>query len=267
MTSSSTLRRIFGIITVVGTLIAGVMSATAPTGDGEPPAVGSGSGEGPVAQTIASEVDQAGEEDAHGNGVDDIESLRREVALLRDDLAAVRRRLEQQARRADEAEQQNAAHAPEVSDGMPTIDPHEDPAGFIAERQRLFAAERQRLEAESEQHILAQAEANEAALQAETADTGWSGEARDLIESAVAAQDLAGTSLDDVECRATLCRVEVTHKDRQAQAAFERQFIIAVVQLLPRATRQTVENDDGSSRTVLYLARDGHYFPQPETMN
>lgn len=257
--SFSTPGRIFGIITAVGTLIAGVMYAIAPTGDAEPPGVGSGSGEPPVAQTTASEVDQGGEEDAHSNVVGDIQSLRREVALLRDDLAAVRRRLEQLAPRAVEAEQQDAAHGAAVSEGMPSIDPREDPAAA--------AAERQRLEAESEQRILAQAEANEAALQKETEDPTWSGEARDLIDSAVATEELAATSVQDVECRATLCRVEVTHKDRQAQVAFESQFIMAIAQLLPQATLRTVENEDGSSSTVLYLAREGHDFPQAEATN
>jgi hypothetical protein len=259
VTSSSTLRRIFGIITAVGTLVAGVMYATAPTGDGEPPGVGSGSGEPPVAQAPTSESYQRGEEDAHGNGVGDIESLRREVALLRGDLATVRRRLEQLARRAVEAEQQDAAHGAAVPEGIPSIDRREDLAAA--------AAERQRIEAESEQRILAQAEANEAALQKETEDSAWSGEAYDLINSAVAAEDLAGTSLHDVECRATLCRIEVTHKDRQARGAFEGQLIMAVAPLLPQAMMQTVENEDGSTSSVLYLARDGHDFPQPETMN
>lgn len=68
------------------------------------------------------------------------------------------------------------------------------------------AAEMQKLEAESEKRILAQAEANEAALWKETEDPAWSGEARDLIASAVAAEELAATSVQDLECRATLCR-------------------------------------------------------------
>lgn len=259
MTSSSTLRQILGIITAVGTLIAGVMYATAPTGDGEPPGVGSGSGEPPVAQTTASGVDQGGEGDVHGDGVDGIDVLRREVALLRDDLAAVQRRLKQLTRRAGKAEQQDVAHGSAVSEGMPTIDLRE---GLAA-----YAAERQRLEAESEQRILAQAEANEAALRKETEDPSWSGEARDLIASAVAAGELAATSVEDVECRATLCRIEVRHKDRQAQAVFEGRFIMAVAQLLPQATLRTVKNEDGSRSTVLYLARDGHDFPQPEATN
>jgi hypothetical protein len=221
--------------------------------------MGAESRKAPVEQAQTSGSYQLGEEDAHGNRVGDIESLRREVALLRDDLAAVRRRLEQLAPRAVEAERQDAAHGAAVSEGMPSIDPREDSAAATAERQRL--------EAESEQRILAQAEANEAALQKETEDPTWSGEAYDLINSAVAAEDLAGTSLHDVECRATLCRIEATHKDPQARGAFEGQLIMTVAQLLPRATLRAVENEDGSISTVLYLARDGHDFPQPEATN
>jgi hypothetical protein len=253
MMSSSTLRPIFGIITAVGTLIAVVMYATAPTGNGEPPRVGGGSREAPIGQAPTSEPYQMAEEDAHGESGGDIEALRREVALLRGDLAAVQRRLKQLTRRGGKAERQDAAQGSAASEGMLTIDPREGLA--------VYAAERQRLEVESEQRILAQAEANEAALQKETEDPTWSGEARDLIASAVAAGELAATSVQDVECRATLCRVEVTHKDRQAQAVFEGRFMMAVAQLLPQATLRTVENEDGSRSTVLYLARDGHDFP------
>jgi hypothetical protein len=259
VTSSSTLRRVFGIITAVGTLVAVVMYGTAPTDNGEPPRMGAESRKAPVEQTLTSESYQGGEEDAHGNGVDDIDVLRREVALLRADMAAVQRRLNELARRAVEAEQVGVAHGSAVPDGMPALDPRASLAAA--------AAERQRLEAESEQRIVAQTEANEAALQKETEDSAWSGEAYDLINSAVAAEDLAGTSLHDVECRATLCRIEVTHKDPQAGSAFELQFIMAVAQLLPRAMLRAVENEDGSISTVLYLARDGHDFPQPEATN
>jgi hypothetical protein len=80
-----------------------------------------------------------------------------------------------------------------MSAGMPKLDPH---GGLATVRQELGA--------ESEKRILAQAEANKSALQKETADTAWSGEARDLINSAVTDGGLAGTSVQDVECRATL---------------------------------------------------------------
>jgi hypothetical protein len=252
----STLRRVLGIITAVATLVAVVMYGTAPTEDGEPPRMRAGSIEAPAPQAPTSGSYQGGEEDAHGDGVDGIDALRKEVAPLRDDLAAMQRRLKQLTRRGGKVERQDADHASAVSDGTLTIDPPRDPA-----------AEMQKLEAESEQRILAQAEANGAALQKETEDPPWSGEARDLISGAVAAEELAATSVQDVECRATLCRVEVTHKDPQARAVFEGQLIMAVAQLLPQATMQTVEDEDGSSSTVLYLARDGHDFPQPEAAN
>jgi hypothetical protein len=65
-----------------------------------------------------------------------------------------------------------------------------------------------------------------------------------------------------VECRATLCRVEVTHKDRQARVVFEQQFILAVAELLPQVMMQTVESENGTSSTILYLVRDGYDLPR-----
>jgi hypothetical protein len=105
-------------------------------------------------------------------------------------------------------------------------------------------------------------EAIEATLRHEPIDATWAAHAADTIDQAIGNNTLDGSILHDLECRSTLCRVEVTNQDPQARFAFELQFLIAVAQLLPRATLRTVENQDGSSSTVLYLARDGHDFPQ-----
>jgi hypothetical protein len=44
------------------------------------------------------------------------------------------------------------------------------------------------------------------------------------ITQAFASEELAGTSLDYVECRATLCQVEVTHDDLRSRSEFEIWF-------------------------------------------
>jgi hypothetical protein len=107
-------------------------------------------------------------------------------------------------------------------------------------------------------------EAIETSLRRESIDATWAAQAAHAIDQAMGDKTLEGSVLHDLECRSTLCRIEVTNKDPQARSAFELRFFMAVAQLLPRATLRTVENQDGSSSTVLYLARDGHDFPQPE---
>jgi hypothetical protein len=183
-------------------------------------------------------------------------ALRQEVARLRGEVAVMQRRVDQLVRRADETKRAEVARGVAVPEGRPQGEP----------RLRLakVTAERQRREAEHEHLLRAQAEANEAAFQQEATEPTWAGEAREVIARAVAAEELAGTSVQGVECRATLCRMEVTHSDQHARSVFAHHFLVAVAPLLPQAMVQAVENTDGSVRTALYLARAGHDFPQLE---
>jgi hypothetical protein len=123
--------------------------------------------------------------------------------------------------------------------------------------------ERERLIAESDERIRAQAEASDAALRAEQADPAWSSKARDLIASTFSNEVLKATRVMDVDCRATLCRVRVTNPDPRARMVFEHHFTLAVGQLLPQALAQTIQHDDGSATSIVYLAREGHTFPSP----
>jgi hypothetical protein len=125
-----------------------------------------------------------------------------------------------------------------------------------------LAAEIRELAAESDQRVQVQIATNEAVLQQEIADPAWSAEVFALIDDAVASEELAATSVQDVECRATLCRVEVVHESLEAKSAFEQQFFTAVAQVLPQAMLHTATHEDGSARTVMYLLRDSYDFPE-----
>jgi hypothetical protein len=160
-------------------------------------------------------------------------ALRREVAILRREVSAARIR--------------DAEETP-VSD----VDPGDE-------------AERERLIAQDEARFRAQGEATEAALRAEPADPAWSSKARDLIASAVSNETLKTTKLVDIDCRSTLCRVRVTNPDARTRMAFEHHFGVAVGQLLPQLQVQTIEHDDGSATSIVYLAREGHDFPAPKS--
>lgn len=251
MTFSSTLKLTFGIITAVGTLIAAVMHGSAPNDKDEPSRVAATSSDARLLQTPVSAPYQGSGEDARGQGFDDREPLRREVDRLRGDFAAIKRHPNRLTRYVDEAERPDTAQVSAVLAGTLNIPFSEG-----------LAAEMQELEAEFDQRIQAQVETNEAALQKEITDTAWSVEVLASVTDTVSSEELAATSIQDVECRATLCRVEVTHKDLEARSAFERQFFAAIAQVLPQAMLQTVENGDGSINTVMYLLRDCHDFPK-----
>jgi hypothetical protein len=170
---------------------------------------------------------------ARQGGADESGALRREVALLRREVSAVRLRGAEE----PPPKREEVAPADEV--------------------------ERERLVAESDERVRAQAEASEAALRAEPADPAWSSKARDLIASTVSNEALKATKVMDIDCRATLCRVRVTNPDPRARMVFEHHFVLAVGQLLPQALAQTIQHDDGSATSIVYLAREGHTFPSP----
>lgn len=138
----------------------------------------------------------------------------------------------------------------EVMDGSLSLDLHNG-----------LAEKKKKLEKESEDSVLAQIEANEAALRKESEDPAWSGVMIDRINLVIDNKKLSATLVQNIECRTTLCRIEVRNKDPQARAIFEGQFIRDIAELLPQVTMRTVENEDGSTTTVLYLARNGYELP------
>jgi len=127
-----------------------------------------------------------------------------------------------------------------------------------AARGRAVEQDRQTLEAEARDRVRGRALAIEVALGEEAVDPRWSSDARDAIRLALAAGALAATSVDDLECRATLCRLRVTHRDARARADFEREFPGAVAALLPQLMVEPLDTEGDSPAALLYLARDGH---------
>jgi len=168
-------------------------------------------------------------------------AIRSEVALLRAEVAALRREKgEEHAARAESA----AADA-----GLEPFDPAEEEALLIEEEERAMQA---------------RLETIEGAIATEPEDAEWSYSAADLIREVLASKEFEGTSLYGLECRSTLCKLEVGHDDRRKRTEFEMRFPMRVASLLPRVTMNLIEDDGGSSRTIVYLAREGHRFPQPE---
>jgi hypothetical protein len=117
--------------------------------------------------------------------------------------------------------------------------------------------DRQTLEAEARDRVRARALAIEVALGEEAVDARWSSNARVVIRRALADEALAATSVEDLECRATLCRLRVTHGDARARAAFEREFPGAVAALLPQLMVEPLETEGESPSSLVYMARDG----------
>jgi hypothetical protein len=96
----------------------------------------------------------------------------------------------------------------------------------------------------------------ESAFREEPLDWYWASGAANLIRHNLNAPELEGSSLVNAECRATQCRIEVEHLSHEQQEEFEFRFPSLFVEMLPRTTLMTSEEQsDGSVRAVIYAVR------------
>lgn len=111
------------------------------------------------------------------------------------------------------------------------------------------------------------ADAVEVEFRSQPDDASWSVGAREKLTDSLRPLAGDGARLRSVECRTSFCRVEMTHESTAAYDSFahhmmdpsQRSWTGAVF-----STRVGTPNDDGSSVTVTYLARDGYELPRPE---
>jgi hypothetical protein len=101
----------------------------------------------------------------------------------------------------------------------------------------------------------------EEAFAAEPANPAWAASTRlALLDRLGSASRASGSSLGNVDCRASICRVEVVHRDADASRRFSQTAFTdphdqawngPVVIMPPQA------NPDGSLAMVMYLGREG----------
>jgi len=99
-------------------------------------------------------------------------------------------------------------------------------------------------------------------FQAEPTDEQWSYNVTQMVTDVFRDIDAMHTTLSRVQCRSTLCLVEVEHSDAEAAEEFDLYFPINVGEALPQANYYTENFDDGSSRVTMYFAREGYDLPQ-----
>ncbi len=172
------------------------------------------------------------------DATEDVRALRRELDALRQDVSRLQGSL---------ASIAAAVATPvEAATDDPWPPEHETDAHFEAE-----SAARDRRE-----------QAIENAMALERPDPGWSRDAREVIHDAINSEELAGARLLDVDCRASICRVEALHESPESVAHFQHLFPARVGELMPRSTMRVHDEGQGVTRSVVYLAREGYRLPQ-----
>ncbi|ADJ28218.1 hypothetical protein [Nitrosococcus watsonii] len=96
----------------------------------------------------------------------------------------------------------------------------------------------------------------------ENIDPQWSTKTSGLITQYLENENQVKANLEDVDCRATLCRVAVNHQDATVAEEFQLQFPMQMAEALPQINYLYEQQADGSVRMVMYLARDGYDLPQ-----
>lgn len=138
-----------------------------------------------------------------------------------------------------------------------TEDVADSPGEMVLTEQDIVAAtQRQAYEDRKQMEVI------DSVFMSENIDYQWSAQTSDLIAQNLENSEQIKTDLESLECRATLCRVEVNHHDASIAEEFELQFPLQVGEALPQINYLYEPQDDGSVSVVMYLARDGYDLPQ-----
>lgn len=89
----------------------------------------------------------------------------------------------------------------------------------------------------------------------------WAIQASEVIKHALNEDSLAGSSLNSMECRSSLCRVSVSHMAIPDRDLFAQDFPARVSSEFSEIVYAPSSDDQNNLETVLYLYRTGHQPP------
>lgn len=176
------------------------------------------------------------------NLTDEVSDLRKAVSLLMSRVASLETRLQVQ----------QTAQLSDMSVADQTISLPEN------EPDEIVLAEREQEQWENYLDFV------ETGLQQERVDRQWSSMANTEIENVLLNDELGDLSVNDIECRTTLCRIEIVHENSSSMTLFDVLLPQKLAHLLPKSVMSHIQLEDGSTKTVIYLSRDGYELPQPD---
>jgi hypothetical protein len=116
---------------------------------------------------------------------------------------------------------------------------------------------RRRAEAEGELALQQIADATAATFFSEGIESGWAASSVEAIHGAWQKNQADGARLIDLQCRTTLCRLEIEYTDKAVAGNVEERLLDALSTRFNTSQRQTESTPDRGDyeRAVLYLAR------------
>jgi hypothetical protein len=202
------------------------------------------------AETVPVAVDALGD-NLLSESSQEIAGLREELAQMKDQLARV---LKQQAHRAPPGRPATAAQPKALATDVQDQDSGDSAQSMLKmnppERE---AQERQRIE-QVVSHL-------DDSFHNESYDSDWAAQIETGITDDFKGIEWNSSTLADTSCRSTLCRVVVTHKNLGAADEFVARMGTLQAFANTEGFYQHVTLEDGTSATVVYIARQGHRLP------
>lgn len=135
---------------------------------------------------------------------------------------------------------------------------------FASKSQPSTEEEMNSIEEERQRRDLERMEFLSDFLMAEVIDEPWSFDTHNFINETIDEIGNTQTFLTNVQCRTTLCVVELDHGDSSSADKFTFEFSTKVGEALPEANYFYNQHDNGSVSVKIYFARAGHELPQAE---
>lgn len=101
-------------------------------------------------------------------------------------------------------------------------------------------------------------------LREETVDHGWARTTERAFLDAAGSRELTGSRLTGVECRSTLCKVDVEHENAQAAELWSAVFPLRIASVSSRVMERRYVERAGHRRSTAFVARMGHRLPTLE---
>jgi len=92
-------------------------------------------------------------------------------------------------------------------------------------------------------------------------DVSWASQAKSGLDTGLGHLLDKRSSVTSIECRSSLCRVELTHQDERAYASFADVFVKSQVWKGPGFFSKQGETRGGEWIMVIFLAREGTELP------
>lgn len=98
----------------------------------------------------------------------------------------------------------------------------------------------------------------------EPVDSEWSSATTDQLQMAFDSSELNGADIVDLECRKTLCRIEMNIDNPLLAAEYQLWLSAKIGDILPQASMTISQDEAGNPSAILFLAREGYNLPAAE---